>query len=575
MNYKTNKFAILSCAFFVIYTLISFAFYYERTLQGDLNNHILAGEIFGVPDALKQHGIKPLYHGPASGWDGQFYYYMSNDLLAQKDTPKHIDAPSYRYQRIGLSLYTAVVAKVLGMNWVSPTLYFVSYFALILFATYVGAQLFRQFGSYPCLILLWSLSVGTQITLFNALPDAAADAFLIVGLGALFAKRNLLATLSFTFAALSREVYVLFPSCIFLFYLLDSISCSHAQGFSIKKALINLFKGHIYYLYLIPAIVAILWHIYIVHHFGIAPSEQAFGILGLPFVAWFYYFLSAVHGNLLLIGKGYGAICEAISLLFFLLILLFSIMISLNILVKRFRMVPIGVRGIAFASVLIVMLYSCFGPTVMMHYSGYFKAIGVLFFLLPVLVVAAKFSRKMVIFVISLLMAALVITTFYNMKVRVLPVLDIDKYTHISTINNNDRVACFGDYKAAITIESIRFSSQNVLLQLFSGNKKRMIVHVLLTNTSTHPFVSTNNFGSVFMSGQWVDEHNHVVSDGIRSAIPGVLQPGESAEIDVITSIPSRRGHYFFKLSPVQEGCAWFYVEKPGVTSSMQFIVGE
>ena len=91
-------------AVFAIYTIGSFTIYLNRTLEGDINNHILAGEMFGMPKDIKARGIKPLYYGAGqTGWDGQFYYYKSNDIYGLKDTARYIDAPTYRYQRIGMS----------------------------------------------------------------------------------------------------------------------------------------------------------------------------------------------------------------------------------------------------------------------------------------------------------------------------------------------------------------------------------------------------------------------------------------------------------------------------------------
>ena len=278
---RTNFIVVL---IFLTYTLVSFGFYYVRTLNEDINNHILAGETFGVPADLKERGIKPFYNGPGeTGWDGQFYYYMSNDILALKDTASHIDAPSYRYQRVGLSLYAATVAKVLGMDWVSPATYFISYLFLILAATWAGAQLFSKVGVHPALILLWSLSVGTQITLFNALPDAAADAFLILALSALYAKRYALSVIPFAFAALSREVYVLFPSFVLLFFLINLISDARAsKDGSLKDLACRLLEWKSYYWLALPGLVAIIWHIYVVRHFGVSPAEQATGDSWLP-----------------------------------------------------------------------------------------------------------------------------------------------------------------------------------------------------------------------------------------------------------------------------------------------------
>jgi len=192
---------LYACLIYLSFTLLCFGFYHARTLQGDIDHHILSGEMFGTPAALKERGLQPLYRGPGmTGWDGQFYYYMANDILALKDTPQHIDAPSYRYQRIGLSLYTAIVAKLLWRDWVSPSLFFWSYLGLLLAAVWAGARLFQRLGASPYLILFWVLGVGPQITLFNALPDAAADAFMILALSALCASRVVGAAVLFAFA---------------------------------------------------------------------------------------------------------------------------------------------------------------------------------------------------------------------------------------------------------------------------------------------------------------------------------------------------------------------------------------
>lgn len=140
---------IIITLIFITFTGFSFFSYLDGTLDSDLNYHILSSEKFGIPGDLVKHGLKPFYKGEDAGWDGQFYYYMANDIFATKDTAAHIDVPSYRYQRIGLSLYTAIVAKIAGQDWVSLTLYFFSYLALIIAATVVGAGLLATRGLLP------------------------------------------------------------------------------------------------------------------------------------------------------------------------------------------------------------------------------------------------------------------------------------------------------------------------------------------------------------------------------------------------------------------------------------------
>jgi hypothetical protein len=315
-------------------------------------------------------------------------------------------------------------------------------------------------------------------------------------------------------------------------------------------------------------LAAIIWHVYVVQHFGISPSDQAKDILGYPLAAWKDYFLSGINGNHKLIGTGLFAYLEAGSLLLFLVILAVALWISNNILVKRYKSVSPEIRGLASASIGFVFLYVCFGPTVIMHYTGYFKAIAVFFFLIPLLLVATDANRVKQVFVYLLLIVALSFTTYYNLEVRILPFnSNEDQYTKISTITETRRIECFGKYDAKIKVNGIKTINGGFLSSLF-GRGDLIVVNLDLMNTGEYNFISTKNFGSVFMSYHWVNEHGEVVIDGIRSAIPGILLPGQSAQINIISSIPKDAGKLTLKLSPVQEGCAWFYMANPTISGS-------
>lgn len=570
---KSNRAFLAVCAIFMAYTLGSFAFYCARTLDGNINNHILAAETFGVPNALAERGITPMYYGPTqSGWDGQFYYYISNDLLGRTDATDHIDSPSYRYQRVGLPLYTAAIASLLGRDWVSPFVFFWSYFSLLLVATFVGARLFSKVGLHPATILFWALGIGTQITLFNALPDAAADAFLVIALASLVSGRYALSVVPFAFAALSREVYVLFPSFLILFYLVDSISGERANGRKWTNVVTGVFaKWRPYYLLSLPIGIAAAWRFYVMLHFKIPPSEQAHGVLGKPLASWFEYFWSGVSGSHKLVGGGLFGYFESTALLLFLCVLILSLWISVRVLFNRDRAVPVFAKGIAFATATLALLYSCFGPTVIMHYTGYFKAVGVFFLLTPFLIRFIDISKSGRSMVIALLFAALGLTTFYNMKARILPFNGgMDRYTKISTVSKGDRIECFRHYDARIRIQNIAFHTKSSLQKIF-GASDYLLIDLTLSNSGAYPFVSTKGFGGTYMSYHWVDKSGTVVADGIRTAIPDILVPGGSKIMTVAVELPKRYGQLQLRLSPVQEGCAWFYIRNPDIGTDIQF----
>ncbi|WP_145931320.1 hypothetical protein [Yersinia bercovieri] len=574
---KKNKIKIFIIFVFLVYTLFSFCIYQARTLNGNINNHILAGEMFGVPTALKDKGLSTLYTAPKeTGWDGQFYYYMSNDVLALKDTPNHIDSPSYRYQRIGLSLYAAIVAKALGMDWVSPTVYFLSYLFLLSAATWAGANLFSKLGISPLLILLWSLSVGTQVTLFNALPDAAADAFLILALSAVLSKKYIISVIPFAFSALSREVYVLFPSFILLFILIESVIFKNGNLYiNLKNISSKIFKYNSYYFLLVPGVVAVCWHFYVVQHFGIAPSQQAVNILGYPFVAWEKYFSSGLNGNHILVGANWTAYAEAMTLFLFLVTLILATCISLSILFKKNSLITPEVRGVALTLVSFSVLYACFGSTVIAHYTGYFKAVALFFFLIPLLLSFVNFKKMVNNFIYTLLLLSVLLTTVYHLKIRILAYpVNFDKYTKMSTVTNIETIGCFNDFNAKIKVNNVSLFHEDIISRIF-GMDDIIIVDVELINNSPNPFVSTKGRGSVFMSYHWVNQEGKVVVDGIRTALSKPILPGASEKMSIVSRLPKHIDNLSLRLSPVQEGCAWFYMRNPDVSQNISINVKE
>ena len=570
-KYSRNIFIILIV--FAVYTIWSFSVYLERTLQGDINNHILAAEMFGTPEELEARGIEPLYHGPGNtGWDGQFYYYISNDIFGLKDTAEYIDTPPYRYQRVGMSLLASIVSKVLFQDWVSPTTFILTYFLLISAATLAGALLIRRYGGYPALVLLWSCSVGTQITLFNALPDAAADAFLILALFALAHKRYVLSIIPFTFAALSREIYVIFPSFILLFTLLKIILGDLTfSGKSIKQMLTldsvkevfkNLLVFRTKYLLVIPGITTIGWLLYIIMHFGgQTPFEAAAdaSITGAPYAAWYEYFISGIQGNHKWVG-GLYSYAEAGSLLFFLLTLISAFILVIYIFVNKRAEIKSEVLGVSASLFTFVLIYSSLGSIVMKHYTGYIKALAIFLFLIPLLCSVVNLSKMLKYPLYALLVAGVSFTTIYNMRVRILPDTHTwQQYTNMHTVTGQERIECFGEYKADVIIDNIKIQGMSLLSKLL-GRKDLIVVDVTLRNTGTKTFVSTRNHGGVYMSYHWLDSNSKIViQDGIRTALKAPLEPGQETQLSIISPLSSTNEKLMLCPSPVQEGCAWFY----------------
>lgn len=549
-----------------IYTALTFSIYIDRSLNQNLNNHILSSSMFGVPDVLAKHGLVPFYQTKAdAGWDGQFYYYMSNDLKGGADTIKHIDTPAYRYQRIGLALYIATVAKLCGLQWVSPKTYFVLYFVLILLATFMGAQVFASGGISPYWILLWSLSVGTQLTLFNALPDAAADAFLIIAMSALWNRQLVLSLLPFTLAALSREVYLLFPACIFLALLFE-------RALDRRLTLTELLKPTVFYLLLLPGLILTLWKGYLTYHFHNPPVDVfAVGLLGVPLKSWWMYFISGVTGHHLWVGA-YAPYSEALCLFLFLMVLIFSVFLG----VQAFRMSytqkmkePI-LLGCFFALCLLACLYFCFGNTVIKYYTGYLKVMGVFLFFLPLGMSAFHVEKKTKLLGYGLLLVSVAVTTYYHLTKRVLLYANspFNQFTHRDAVSSNQQLACFKKYQARMVVTDMNTLQDRTLKSRLLHTYKWLLIKVEVTNTGAETWTSSNNLGSIFMSSQWVNARGEVVQDGLRSAFTHPVLPGQTVSMYVVSSLPNANG-LSLKLSPIQEGCAWFYRANAAMTQPL------
>jgi hypothetical protein len=263
---------------------------------------------------------------------------------------------------------------------------------------------------------------------------------------------------------------------------------------------------------------------------------------------------------------------EVVMLVMFLLVLVAALVVSVRAL--RTPDASPQLRGVALSAAFFAVLYASFGLTVTGHYTGYFKAAAVFFYLIPLMMAALRARGASKQAILAVLLVSLVFTSAVNLVSRILvKSFNEDKYTHMAAFTEARRFECFGSYDASMHVNSVHLIEPTRMASLF-GRPARLVVNVALTNTGTHPFISSRNFGSVFMSFHWVDAAGKVVLDGTRSALPAPIAPGATANVDVITAIPTGFGPVSLKLSPVQEGCSWFYMSNPAVVSDVPLSLG-
>lgn len=573
--YKLLLSLVLISIIFLAYTHKTFQIYESRALKGNINYSILSAERFGTPDHLKNRGIEPLYKELYhTGWDGQFYYYIANDLLANKGTDKHLDAPIYRYQRIGLPLYSAIIAKLTNRDFVSPKLYFYSYFLLTYIGTILGAIFLFQNRIRPEIVLLWSLSVGTQITLFNGLPDAAADAFLIIALLMIYFRNYFLSILPFTFAILSREIYLIFPIILLLTSYLKLYASSYVgeKGFFGTLETIIAEKNNIYFKWnrsswlIIPIAIFFLWQTYIFVKFsGTSTFEfsKNYPILGIPFYSLLSFLWGGVTNTHAFVGVGINGLSEAISIAIFLSILLIAGVLSVRYIIKNSFRAGTLYLSIAICILILIVVYVSFGSLVAKHYSGYLKSLSIFFFLVPILIHLNNLRFFSKIFLYTLLLSSLIFTNYYNLRVKILPgSQNYSQYTNMGSVLTMEPIQCFEEYKADMVIKKISRLPISSFTSMFQP-QDIFVINLDIKNTSENIFYSYHGVGGVFISYNWLDRNGAVIVDGIRTALPKELNPNEVANLSIVTKVPVKKGRLDLIISPVQEGCAWFYNADP------------
>lgn len=574
INKHYKKKAITSPVWVVVFTLITafffMAVYLHGPLRGDFGKFFLPAKMFGVPAELRLHGIEELYTGEKeSGWDGQFYYYISNDPFALKDTASHLDASAYRYQRIGLPFLANLVSKLTLQPWVSPLTYYLTSLSIILIAVGMLAAFLKHSRLNPYFALFWALGFGTQVTQLNALPDAAADGLLIIALICLSRGWLYQYVFSIAFASLAREAYVVFPCCLALAGILFYLRSRPAKlWISLETWIVCVHK--IWY-HAIPVTIFVAWHFYLRIRFGVSPSSQASGILGGPLVSTFNYMIAGLRGNHPLVGVGNPAYQEGFGILLYLALLVTSVY-SLFFLVRKKcfgakQHVDDGlVVGAALGFFILILMYLCFGPVVMMHHTGYIKAANIFLFTIPFCFAICEVEPKKIVVVI---LSVVVVFFSYLLWKRIASEPYLPQAYSVAYVSSEP--VCLKGYSALIGVDSIQdVPPKSWTQRVFS--KHLIVVNTKLTNTSGEVFSPFIGKGSVNISYKWIDSISHKeVADGIRSMLKESLAPNQSTTVPVRVLMPRKPGDYILRISPVQEGCHWFYDVNPVVAVNIPY----
>ncbi len=157
-----------------------------------------------------------LIDGP--GYDGQFMYYETFDPFLRTFGYRPftyrsiVDAPTYRYGRIGFSLFTKVVSLDRWRRY-PASMVWLTIAGVCVTALFLSAIAARH-GAHP----LWGLVVivvpGFWHSLFASLPEPLAAALLVAGYWWVLEDRPVIAGLLFALSLLVRETGVILVVCL-------------------------------------------------------------------------------------------------------------------------------------------------------------------------------------------------------------------------------------------------------------------------------------------------------------------------------------------------------------------------
>ncbi len=561
----------------LIVSVVLMLIYRHNVLADDLDNHILSAKVFGMPRALLDHGLVPFYQGKESGWDGQFYYYIANDPLDRADTADHLDADAYRYQRIGLPLLAWIASKAAFRDWVSPTTYYLTNLGLILFATLVGTLYLRRVGTRPEWILFWSLSLGVQLTVLNALPDGAADALLLVALVCLFCRQRAGFAVIATLASLAREAYVIVPMIYLLVSAYETVMSRRARTTGPTMAATDWGGTAIGWLRtsawpaIVPVAIFAAWQLFLRLRFHHAPSSQALGILAPPFQKWFLFLADSLREQhpIVLGARGYW---EAAGLVAFMLLLAGNAWLAFRAF-RRSTVAQVEVRTLALSLLVLCVLYACFGEVVMTIYFGYMKAAGIFILAVPFLLAWCSRGGKVTFVLLFVATDVLMAAYLWDDRINV-PSVDFDRYVRLSQVTSHEPTACLKDYRAQVALVGIEDvpGSQSLMSKL--TGERLEIARIAVTNASEVAYRSSTTAGSVNVSYHWLTaDGKTVVKDGRRSFMPEGLAAHATAVVPVVIDFPDQPGRYTLRLTLVQEGCAWFYNIDPTSKYDVDYVL--
>lgn len=569
--------------------------YFSGAIGGKFDFSILAGEMFGITKLEKLNNIEPLYHGEnQTGWDGQFYYRIANDLLGNSDASAHIDNPPYRYQRIGLPAMAKLFSIILNFNYV-PVVIFIGTSILLWLLMLQGLRLMQDSRLITSRLDLFLLATwcGIPLTMFTGLTDSAADSLGVLAIGIYFTNNPFfkkykykLAISVAAMAALTKEsaiVYLLALLFIRIFQMrsVDSITKSKSIFLGVYSLLPILF-----------------WQLYIKYKFGIWGFEAGSAISQkVPFGSY----LSEMQKSARLMLTGdfnqtnltqFLGILIYSALLVNALVFLFSCLKNLNMHRKSIdsyqlersnhnkvvQYKEVQLFKLIFV-ILVLIVQSSMGVGVLFNWTGYLKNAFPLVLIFCISESLKSFSvfefnllTRRDIRILIIIASLLCFRWFYvplphYANLGIYPKSTFEKFT-VATQQPCRKV------EGELTV--IKTKEVQPFLRNLTFRERLYQINIALKNISTVDWILSQDPGAYKVGYQWFDENGLVIRDGQRAILPSPLKANETREMMLYITVP--RGlvkNVQLSISLMQEGCYWSWREQGNFKVSQELTIRE
>lgn len=505
-----------------------FTAWVHYSYEGYYFGPFLLAEQVGLPALEVESGIKtvvPVAEG--AGWDGQYAYHVSNDLLCKADTAEFLDQANRRYQRVGIPMIANIISTLLGQPVTSPGLYHLIQIGLVSCGFGLLVWWMVKHGQPASMALIWFGSLGVVHSLAHGLPDAPADVFFLAAMIGLIIRRLWIYVPAAILMGLCHESYLAFSATVFV----GTVGTLIPWG--------DNGPGWRGFCTALPVFAVLIWAVFVavgVEGPMFVGSEPAVwgGMFAAPFAAW-----RASLGHAWDRGDSFEIHLLLSSAA--VLITVGGVIIWAAIQNKANRI---------FLTVLpLVLLMAMSGSNVWESFRGHQTALGT-FLVIGLMIL--PFNRG---WLLPFVLSASLIVSFYG--IFMVKVWDAPQYgplpTTVTVADDAPANEVINDFRSSVQIREADVPDYDGIWKPFHRCSTLFVAEVNNHSTQTwQPNPPVSYPMSVALGWQVFDETGKLIREG-RQGLPRAVEPGTGIALEFRVGTLPEGGSYTLRASMVQE----------------------